>query len=431
MDGKKGFYGWRIVSAACALQFLISAFMMQSFGAYVAVLRESFGWSKTALATAAAIQQIEGALLGPVQGWFIDRFGARNLVRAGVICFSAGMILFSQVETLLLFYVSFFIIALGTSMAGYFSLTVVIVHWFEKQRGRALSMLNLGFALGGVTVPILAWALVAFGWRATAFSSGVMALVIGWPLAGVIRNRPRDVGAVIDGDPAAEAKGSASGDASGAASNKKAGEATSTEETGFTVREAVRTSAFWLIALGHGFALLVVGAINVHAITFMKEGMGYSVEQAALVIGLQTAAQVGGIALGWFVADRFEKRKIAAVCMFVHMIALLLFTFAIAWPMVIAFALLHGCAWGLRGSFMQALRADFFGRRHFGMIMGFSSIIVVMGNVGGPLLTAIVADATGSYRAGFTTVAMLAGFGSTFFLLLRKPQLPPRPQTQM
>src|SRR5207249_11413957 len=76
---KRIFYGWYMVAAGCGLQFLQSSLLMQSFGAYVAVLRDDRGWSKTALSGAAALHQMEAAILGPVLGWIIDRFGPQGL----------------------------------------------------------------------------------------------------------------------------------------------------------------------------------------------------------------------------------------------------------------------------------------------------------------------------------------------------------------
>jgi MFS family permease len=71
------------------------------------------------------------------------------------------------------------------------------------------------------------------------------------------------------------------------------------------------------------------------------------------------------------------------------------------------------------------MRADYFGRRSFGTIMGFSSLIVMLGQVTGPLLAGILADRTGSYESGFTILAALAAFGSVFFILATKPTLAP------
>ena len=108
------------------------------------------------------------------------------------------------------------------------------------------------------------------------------------------------------------------------------------------------------------------------------------------------------------------------------MAGLLLLTYAVALPMLIAFAALHGVAWGLRGPFMQAIRADYFGRAAIGMILGLSYLIIVVGQVGGPMIAGILADLTGDYRLGFTIIALLAGLGSLFFVLARKPKRPLR-----
>src|SRR6185503_4709379 len=237
---KKIFYGWKMVAAATGMQFLQAGLMMQAFGAYVAVLSEERGWSKTALAGAAALQQMEVALLGPVLGWLLDRFGPRVFVRGGVMLFGAGLIALSQVDTLAGFYAAFVVIALGTGFCGFFPLNVALIHWFERWRARAMSSMSIGLGLGGLMVPLVAWSMQTYGWRATAFASGVIAIAVGLPLAFVIYNRPADRGEVPDGIASKEA-GPERKDSSGSAAS---------ETRDFTAREALRTRAFWLISLG-------------------------------------------------------------------------------------------------------------------------------------------------------------------------------------
>jgi MFS family permease len=58
------------------------------------------------------------------------------------------------------------------------------------------------------------------------------------------------------------------------------------------------------------------------------------------------------------------------------------------------------------------------------MILGLSYMIIIIGQIGGPMIAGILADATGDYRAGFTVLAVLAGLGSSFFLLAKKPARP-------
>jgi MFS family permease len=410
---KRIFYGWYIVGAGCAMQFVQSTLFFQSFGAYFAVLRDDRGWSKTELSGAAAMHQVEAAILGPLLGWIIDRFGPKWVIRAGVIMFGTGFILLSCVDSLLAFYGAFIVTALGSSLCGFFPLNVALIHWFKRHLARAMSSMQIGMALGGLVLPIVALALSTWGWRATAFASGIIIIAVCLPLSFFIRRRPEDIGEVIDGirlssqDPVSDP------------------DVKITETTrDFTAREALRTQAFWLLSLGHSFALFVVHGVNTHAITHMKEGLGYTIEAASFVIMLQTLAQLAGLGLGAWIGDRFDKRVLCALCMLGHMSGLLFLAYATGPAMIVAYAILHGTAWGLRGPFMQAIRADYFGRSAIGMIMGLSFMIIVIGQIGGPMIAGILADMTGNYRAGFTTLAILAGLGSAFFLLAKRPAQP-------
>ena len=409
---KRLFYGWKMVAAGAGIQFLQASLLLQSFGAYVAVLRDDRGWSKTELSFAAALHQMEAAIIGPALGWIIDRFGTPLVVRTGVALLGAGFLLLSGIESLGAFYGAFVVIALGSSMCGFMPLNISLIYWFEKKRARALSTLGFGLALGGIAVPLVAWCMASYGWRATAFGSGLIILLAGLPLSFVIRGRPHFYGEFVDGEPPA--------DTPSRLQAQKAADGT----RDFTAREALRTPAFWLLSLGHGFALFVVTAVNVHAISHLKEGLGYPVETAALYIMLMTLAQMGGIGIGALTGDRFDKRLICAACMVMHMAGLLFLTYATNVAMIVAFAVLHGTAWGLRGPFMQAIRADYFGVSAIGMILGLSFMIIVVGQIGGPMIAGTLADLTGNYRAGFTLLALLAGLGSLFFLFARKPARP-------
>ena len=461
----KIFYGWKMVGAAFGLQFLQASLLNQAFGAYVAVLTGEMGWSKTALSAGAAMQSVEAAALGPLLGWTVDRYGAQGMIRAGIVVFGIGFMLLSQIDTLTGFYVAIFTIAVGSSLCGYFPLTVAVVQWFEKRRARALSTMSLGLALGGIVVPAVAWSMQTFGWRATAFGSGVAAVLLGWPLARMFRRRPEEMGETVDGEPmlppgrsgppddaASHADGRAVAAPTGAALSMAAaepvapptppaaaappalarpvavsantGDATSQAAPApreFSAREAMRTSAFWLLSIGHALALLVVSAVNVHAITHMSAGLGYTIAQASLVITLMTFAQAGGVMLGWTIGDRVDKRKVAAACMLMHATGLLLLTFAFDTLLLVAFAVLHGVAWGLRGPFMQAIRADYFGRRSIGMILGLSAALIAVGQVLGPMVAGGLADVTGDYRIGFTVLALVAAGGSVAFLKAKRP----------
>jgi MFS family permease len=186
----------------------------------------------------------------------------------------------------------------------------------------------------------------------------------------------------------------------------------------------MRTPAFWLVSGGHALALLTVSAVMVHLVSHLTEGLGYSFQMAGWVVALMTGFQLLGQLAGGYLGDRLNKRLICAGCMLAHALGLLLVTFATVWWMVTAFAVLHGLAWGCRAPLMVALRADYFGPTSFGTIMGFSSLIVMLGMSGGPIVAGYMADVSGDYESGLALLAGLAVVGSLFFLAATQPSRP-------
>ena len=408
----KIFYGWKMVFAAASLQFLQSMMLHQAFGAYLSVLIQEKGWSKTSVSAASAMMSMEAAIIGPVLGWFLDRFGSRGVIRIGVVMFGIGFMLLSQIESLIQFYCAVVVIAIGSSMAGYFPLNVGIIQWFEKKRARALSMVGLGLALGGMFVPLVAFSIQSNGWRTTAFMCGIAVILIGYPLACIFRRRPEDFGETVDG------LGAKRGTVDLNAPLEES------DEPEFTARQALRTKSFWLLSAGHGVALIVVTAVNTHAINHMRISLGYTISEAAVYVTLMTAFQVIGVLLGGVLGDKLRKNRMAAVCMLMHMGGLLMLTYAEGPSMLIGFAVLHGLAWGIRGPFMQAIRADYFCRKSIGMILGLSAMLTAVGQISGPLLAGIMGDATGNYYLGFTVLALIAGSGSALFWFAKPPLMP-------
>jgi MFS family permease len=411
------FYGWWIVAAGFCVELLIGALMFHAYGAYVVKLREEFGWSKTLLSAAFAMARAESGIFGPLQGWMTDRFGPRVLIRTGMLIFGVGFLLFSFIQSPLTFFLTFFMMAVGSSLGGYLPIGVALVSWFRRRRALALSLSSCGMAVGGILVQFVALALTHWGWRWTAFASGLLVLAVGIPLAQVVRHRPEPYGEQPDGvrSDAPLAEGVWGSSAAGPPC----------PVVNFTAREAVRTRAFWCISLGHGAALLVVSAVMVHLIVHVTERLGYSLRQAASVLALLTVVQLVAQLSGGWAGDRFSKRAIIVGCMVGHAAGLLLLAHATAFWMLIGFAVLHGASWGVRGPLMSAIRADYFGAASFGMISGISSMVLMVGMMGGPLIAGILADRTGSYVPGFHILAALAALGSLFFVMATPPR-PPR-----
>ncbi len=403
----KVFYGWWIVATAGGVQWFSALLWMSSYGAYVVLLQEEFDWSKAALSGAFALTRIESGILGPLQGWLVDRFGPRPILTIGMVLFGLGFVLFSQVQSLLTFYLTFFLIALGASLGGYATLMVSLVNWFRRYRGTAVSWSQLGYSLGGLCLPLIALALEEFGWRSVALASGLAVWTIGIPLVQLVRHRPEDYGEVPDG----------------VAMTQEEHEAAALGVE-FTARQAMRTRAFWLISVGHALALLIVSSVMVHLIAHLTEGQGFSLVEASQVFLLLTIFQMIGQTTGGAIGDRFNKRLVCVCCMVAHTAGMLLITYTTTFTGIFIFCMLHGLAWGVRGPMMVAIRADYFGTKAFGTIMGFSSLVVMLGMSGGPLVAGFLADIYGDYQIGFTILAGAALLGSLSFLAATPPPPP-------
>ena len=406
----KIFYGWWIVAACFGVQWLAALTWMHSYGAYALSIQEEFGWSMSLISLAFALTRLESGLLGPLQGWLVDRFGPRPILTIGTIIFGLGFFLFSQVNSVATYFISFILIALGSSLGGFATLMVSLVNWFEKHRSKAVAWSQIGFSTGGLCVPIVIIGLETLGWRTMAIISGCMVLFIAGPLVQLVRHRPEEIGEIPDGRGPAPAPDQADPAAQHVLRDS------------YTWRQAVRTPAFWLISAGHGLALFTVSSMLMHLIPHLTRSMGYSTIEAGYVFGAMTGVQLAGLFLGGYLGDRFNKRLLCALCMIAHGLGLLAVTYAENAWWLLAFVVLHGFAWGIRGPLMVGLRADYFGPRSFGTIMGISSLIVMIGMTGGPIISGVLYDLHGDYRIAFTAIAGLSMLGSLCFWAARPPK---------
>ena len=412
------FYGWVIVLAGYGIFMVGGGLLFHAFGTYVKLLEADFGWSRTQLSVAFSMQRLESGFLGPIQGWMVDRFGPRAVMLVGLTIFGLGFMAFSQVNSLLWFYVVFMVMATGQSLGSMLSLSVSLVNWFRRRRGLALGLVGTGMATGGILQPVVVAGLEGLGWRTMAFASGVIILAVGLPLTMLVRHRPEDHGMRPDGDPIADETLSVIG-ADG--SHEVADE----HETDFSAREAMRTRSFWLLSFGHAAGLMTVGAMLVHFVLHVTDELDISLGAAARMTMLMTVMLVIGMVSAGWLGDRISKRLIIVTAMVMHFAAMIMLA-AVSTVALVSFAAgLQGLAWGARGPLTQALRADYFGTASYGTIMGFSSLIIMLGMMAGPLAAGVLYDRTGSYTVGFLVLAAAAAVGALCFLFATKPP-PPR-----
>ena len=402
------FLGWDTVVGGAAFQALQAALVFQSFGIYVVAWSDEFGWARAAIAAGYAVATVQSGLLGPIHGALLDRFGVRRVMSVGLVVLAAGLLSLSVMTTLPTYYAAMLLTGLGLALSGFLSITTAIVPWFVRRRSTAVSLMSVGISLGGLLVPLVAAAVVGLGWRSMLQLGATIVLAVGLPCITLMRRQPAEYGQEPDGP---ERPGRPR-------SMPRRGRAGGPD---LTLQEALRTRAFWLLGVGHAAALLVGSAVTVHLIAHLTGSLDYSVQGAAQVIALVTIISAIGQLLGGPIGDRFAIHKVAAIAMVAQAIGLVVLARAGGAPAVVVFALLHGLAWGIRGPLMGSVRADYFGTRHFGAIMGASMTVFMVGDLLGPILAGTLADLLGDYRIGFTVVALIAASASIAFWFATPP----------
>ncbi len=412
------FYGWYIVGAGLLINMMIGGLTMNAFGFYAAALKDEFGWSATIFGIAAAVTRVESGLLGPIQGWMIDRFGPRAMIRLGITTTALGMILFGTLTDEVSFIGFYILLSIGTSIGGFMTVSVAVVTWFERKRSRAIGFMSMGFTFGALISALVGVLILGVGWRETSFGTGAFLLVAGWGLSFLFARHPADKGLEVDGGLEDAADGS----------GPILRQQNPYRHRDFTAREALRTRAFWGLGLAHGAPLMVVGMWIGHGVLHIDELPGFSAGDAAVVVTVMVVAQLTGQGLSAWAGDRFPKRPLLVICMIGHSLGGIALGLATDWLMLMAFALLNGVAWGARGTLITSLRADYFGASQFGRIMGWTSMVMMPFMTIGMLGSGIMRDIFGSYDLAFIIFSIGAGSGVFWILMSTRPRLPGPPR---
>jgi len=419
------FRGWWVVAGSMVAQGLQSALFFGAFGIYAPFWMAEFGWSRTTISLIHSLQRTESGLLGPINGWLISRFGPHRLVMVGMALMGTSMIALGFTTNFGNFLAAFLVMAVGASFAGILSMMTILVNWFERRRATAMALAGLGMSIGNLTAPVLASLIVTYGWRGVTIGSGVLMLVMMIPLGRLLIDEPEQVGLRPDGDEAPRGAAKSTDVEATAATKdpnpKQAAAASEDAKAKFSARKVLRSRAFWLMSIGHSNALAIVSAVGVHFVIYAQEIIGISVTAGATLLMVMTLTSMVGQAAGGVLGDRLDKRLVTGTGMLLHAGAMAMLTLVPTYTGAVLAVVMHGLAWGLRGPLMSALRADYFGRAAFAMVMGFSSLIVTVGSVLGPLIVGLLADSLGNYAWGFGALAVVGLIGAAAFFLLEAP----------
>ena len=391
------FYGWWIVGAC----FLISAYtggvIHFGFTAFFEPIANEFDWSYAQISFAASLRGMEMGLLAPVVGLLVDRWGPRRLMFGGTILTGLGLILLSRINSLGMFYGAFVLIAIGTSTCMTTVMVTAVVHWFRRKAGIATGITVSGFALGGLLVPLVATLISMFEWRTALVIIGMGMWGIATPLSLLVRHKPEHYGYLPDGD------------VSGTAVIDESLVPVQSAEVNIGAKQALKSRAFWHIALAFMYHSLAVSAIMTHVMPYLSS-IGIVRSVSSLVAGAIPVTSIGGrIGFGWL-GDRYDKRWLTAAGFAILGLGLLFFSYVTIGGMwlIVPSIILLGTGWGSSIPMRVSLLREYFGRSRFGTIIGFNTGIMMLGGMAGAPIAGWVFDKWGSYQGAWLVLAGLA-----------------------
>jgi MFS family permease len=410
------FYGWVMLGVAAVGMFATGPGQSYTFSVFIIPLSEDLGISHTSVSSAYAIATLAAAFGLPYVGHLVDRFGVRLMMICITFLFGLSAMGFGAVTNLLLLAVGFGVLRFLGQGSLMLSCTNLVAQWFSRKRGLAMSLMGFGFSLSIATYPPLAqWLTDQFGWRQAWFWQGVFTWVLVIPLAVVlIKNKPEDIGLLPDG---------ASKDApSPGKKAEAAAELTASASLGFTLREALRTPAFWLIACALGVLFMLITGMFFHQISIF-ESYGLSPQTAANIFPLTAVSMIISMPILGHLLDRFSTRLVfvaGLVCMTCASITL-------AFVQGIISAVLYSVIFGIANAAILTnsnyIWPSYFGRKHLGSIQGGAHTIRVLGTSLGALPLGIAYDVFGGYKGALLLLSGLPLICIILVLLAKPPHL--------
>ena len=425
ISGNRGiFYGWWLLGGSTVVMMMQGGLYGYGFPAFFLPLAATLGTSRGALSLAFSFTRLESSLLGPIEGYLIDRFGPRGIMYIGFFIFGMSFFLFSLVDSLLGFYLVFPFLALGASMAGFLPVITAINNWFSRRRGLVTGISSSGVNIGGMLVAVVAMSISFYGWRTTAVIIGIIVWVLGFPLSAMMRHKPQQYGYLPDGDKLVEKPYLST--ENGSLQNPEiahSADTTDAETPDFTPGQALKTRAFWFIASVHGFSLFIVGSVSIHQIPLLVD-VGLSFETSASILAFMTFVAMLGRIGGGYLADKLGRKLILVACFLLMSVGVVVLATAQTVPQAIVYAILYGLGYGARAPILIALRGDFFGPKNFATIMGLSQPVMVIGSFFGPIAAGFAYDVQGSYRMVFSIIAVINLIGAALVFFIEKPAIP-------
>ena len=410
------YYGWIVLGTAGSSMFVRNAAGSLTFAVFVPLIADETGWSRALIGGAAAVGGLLATGASPPVGWAIDRYGARAVLVSSLIIIGLSTMAMAWLSVhVAIFYSALAIGRIMFSSPLNVGAATVVGRWFVRQRGRATGLLFLSHSGGMVAFPLVAtWVSVAYGWQTAWIVLGVMVYAIALaPAALLVAQRPEDVGLLPDGDdPNAITEIDAS-----------ASPADTESSLEWTTKQALRTPALWVLAIGTGFLFLLQSGTNVYQADLLRSrGIDLSLSQLSIVVN---AAGTGLGSLLW--GRMVEKVRVSYTYATIALImAAACGLFIVADTVASAFfaAGLFGVAVAGILVVPAVAYANFFGRQSLGTIRGVTEPFTSLGQAIGAVASGLVYQFADGYGIAFVIYAVLGAITALALLLARPPVHP-------
>ena len=415
------YYGWVIAGNGVALSLSARTVMaVATLSVFVVPMTQSMGWSVGMFSGAVSLGGLAAVFVSPIVGRWLDRYGAGVILGLGSFATGAlaiGLAFVAHPVAFYLLYVPGRMIFSGPMEMG---LPTAISNWFIRRRPLGLAVDHITKGAGLAIVP---WAMqliiTGYDWRTAWVTLGILAFALGVaPSLLLVARRPEDMG--LEPDPAPARDDPAQSDA---AAPQGAGSTGRLAEIDFTVGQALRTQAFWILAVFSGAGMMVQAGLSLHQVShYISQGIDprYAAISASTFALAQMPAGLFWAALARRVPIRFLMMAAAFV------VALAAAGTALSdrvLPEIISAA---GVGFGVGGLHLliRLVWADYYGRQNLGTIRGLTMSVQVGGQALGPVIAGFMFDYFDSYRIPFALFA-LAVFLAGLLALAAKPPAAP------
>ena len=406
------FHGWWIVLVAFICHAVNTGMMFYAWSIFLTPLAAEFG-GRARVAAGFSFMQLAAASYSMVVGRLVDRHGGRPVQIVGALVLATGFLLISTVASLPALYVCLAgPIALGSTCIGNLPNNAAVARWFVRRRGRALGLSTAGISAGGILFAPLAQYLVLHrGWRAAYAILGLVVVVLVLPpVIAFMRRDPADLGLLPDGLPMP---------AAGTADLRLVEREM---ERSVPPEVAIRSADFWLLAAAFGLTIAGLSAVLLYQVPLLLD-RGFPPSAASLMLGATAAmGVVGKLGFGTLL-DRFDQRRVAAVCFCLQTAGVFLLWRTQSPLWLACYVLLYGYAMGGNATLQASLVGATFGRLHYGAIAGRMTPLLVLAQGVGVPATGWLRDTTGSYGPALASV-MLGGLVAAVIVLRVRPTPP-------